>query len=108
MTYSLGHDPEDYFRFGCPSNAPFSRSAAREICRIAADQGYQLLGMDGGTYREGTFQPDIQCTSTRNLTASTYEAAERINLSLIESIDEDPPEINAYMITSAPFGRDVE
>jgi len=62
----------------------------------------QALGVDGGIYDpiEETFEPQIDAAFTRHRSAKTIEEAHEINLQGIASIDEDPEEYNAYVITA--------
>lgn len=94
-------DPEDYFRFEACSEDAFARNAAREICMMLADRGYQLLGLEGGNWSDsGRFRPDIHTVWSKNKVAKTRDEAHSINMLGIASIDKDPEDINCYLITS--------
>ena len=97
-------DPEDYLRDGASPKHLYARNAAREVCRLLAADGYQLVGLEGFIiHDDGMRQPVTEPNWTRNLTARTAEEAEVINSQGVESIDEDPIEVGAYAIIARKF-----
>jgi hypothetical protein len=103
---TVGNDPKRYLGNGAKSNELYTRSAAREICGILTANGYQLVGLEGFIESEdGRHESRMDTCWARSLTATTFEEAEIINLQGICSIDQDPAEINAYMITAISISQ---
>lgn len=95
-------DPDDFFRRQCPVNVRVSRDAAKIICARLAEYDRQLIGLEGGIYRErdGTFEQKLDSVFSRKKKALTADKAHKINLEGIDSIDDDPEGYNAYYVIS--------
>ncbi|MFI0844260.1 hypothetical protein [Mesorhizobium sp. IMUNJ 23232] len=99
-------DPEGYLRDGASSKHLYQRETAREVCKLLAVGGYQLVGLEGFIiHDDGTHQPVTETNFTRNFTAATREDAEVINSQGIASIDEDPVRVDAYAIVARRFSN---
>jgi len=97
----LHDDPEDYFRLGRGTEIVFTRRAAKVLCFMLADRGFQLIGLDGGIHHPGIgFEARIEASWTRNVKANNKMEASLINLQAAESMDEDSDDYNGYTIVS--------
>ncbi|WP_442583556.1 hypothetical protein ACSBOB_16985 [Mesorhizobium sp. ASY16-5R] len=95
----LRADPEDYFRWEGPSNEWFTRDASRMICMMAAERGFQMLGLEGGSRGPYGVTPDSRTFWSRNRV--DIDRVAETNLQGVDSIDEDPEVIDAYLLTAA-------
>src|SRR5262249_6796495 len=99
----LHTDPDAYFSQGRSCNEVFSRKATRSLLLILASRGYHALGVDGGIYSNGTFEPRIDAAQSWPNAASRQQA-HTLHLKAIRSMDDDPIEYNGYAVTTAPIG----
>ena len=96
---TLHDNPETFFERGCSCKDLFSREDTVKIIEMLSSRGYQLIGLDGGIFRDnGTFEMRIDTVFSKPIVSSSEEAV-RMNMLGIASVAEDPIEINAYSIT---------
>jgi hypothetical protein len=105
MAYTFHNDVDDFFQREKRLSMKFSRSAARALIERAASEGFAILRYEGGAYRDGLFKASLSAIWDRYRGHYTKEFLEVGNLEAIRSLEEEPEEIDTFIITAKPISE---
>jgi hypothetical protein len=103
MAVKLHTDPLSYVLLGQSCNAVFSRDATKALLGLLAERGFRALGVDGGVYSNGVFEPRIDAAQSWSK-AISREHAHTLHMRAIRAMEEDPEGYNGYAITTVRIG----
>lgn len=93
--------PKDFFELNGNAVMKLSRGAAIEVCLRAASQGLILVKIEGGIWRDGTFEARLDAIWDGEDPPITKNEADRNNVRAAAFIKSTDSAYNAFIVTSA-------
>jgi hypothetical protein len=92
---------KDFFEQNGNAVMKLGRSAAAEACRAAAHRGLVVVKLEGGIWKNGTFEARLDAIWDGIDPPTDNESASKNNLSAAEFIQARDAAYNAFIITVA-------